>query len=73
MFSTEQQEVVQVLFLVKRLAPNIDAGSNNLLISEDLTINLLGSDGEPNRLHRGPKVVMDINRSFSELTLSSSD
>ena len=26
---------------------NVDAGSNNLLISEDLTINLLGSDGEP--------------------------
>ena len=54
---------------------NIDAGSNNLLISEDLTINLLGSDGEPESFkHRGPKVVMDINRSFSELTaLRSSD
>ena len=54
---------------------NVDAGSNNLLISEDLTINLLGSDGEPESFkHRGPKVVMDINRSFSELTaLRSSD
>ena len=54
---------------------NVDAGSNNLLISEDLTISLLGSDGEPESFkHRGPKVVMDINRSFSELTaLRSSD
>ncbi|RZP22240.1 MAG: hypothetical protein EVA26_03705 [Burkholderiaceae bacterium] len=54
---------------------NVDAGSNSLLISEDLTINLLGSDGEPESFkHRGPKVVMDINRSFSELTaLRSSD
>ena len=54
---------------------NVDAGSNNLLISEDLTINLLGSDGEPESFkHRGPKVVMDINRSFSELNaLRSSD
>ena len=48
---------------------NVDAGNNNLLISEDLTISLLGSDGEPESFkHRGPKVVMDINRSFSELT-----
>ena len=54
---------------------NVDAGNNNLLISEDLTISLLGSDGEPESFkHRGPKVVMDINRSFSELTaLRSSD
>ena len=54
---------------------NVDAGSNNLLISEDLTVNLLGSDGEPESFkHRGPKVVMDINRSFGELTaLRSSD
>ena len=35
----------------------------------------MGSDGEPESFkHRGPKVVMDINRSFSELTaLRSSD
>ena len=54
---------------------NVDAGNNNLLISEDLTISLLGSDGEPESFkHRGPKVVMDINRSFGELTaLRSSD
>ena len=54
---------------------NIDAGSNHLIISEDLTINLLGSDGEPESFkHRGPKVIMDLNRSFSELTaLRSSD
>ena len=54
---------------------NVDAGNNNLLISEDLTISLLGSDGEPESFkHRGPKVVMDINRTFLELTaLRSSD
>ena len=39
------------------------------MISEDLTVSLLGSDGEPESFkHRGPKVVMNINRSFSDLT-----
>ena len=54
---------------------NVDAGNNSLLISEDMTISLLGSDGKPESFkHRGPGIVLDINRSFSDLTaLRSSD
>ncbi len=54
---------------------NVDSGNNNLLISDDMTVSLLGSDGEPESFtQRGPKVVMSVNRTFSELTaLRSSD
>ena len=40
-----------------------------------MTISLLGSDGKPESFkHRGPGIVLDINRSFSDLTaLRSSD
>ncbi|OUV02948.1 MAG: hypothetical protein CBC42_05435 [Betaproteobacteria bacterium TMED82] len=54
---------------------NVDAGNNSLLISDDMTISLLGADGNPESFtQRGPKVTVDINRQFSELTaLRSSD
>lgn len=54
---------------------NVDAANNGLVISEDLTVSMLGSDGNPESFtQRGPKVSMSVNRSFSELTaLRSSD
>ena len=66
MFLIELQEVIS-LISSETTRSNVDAGSN-LLISEELTINLLGSDGEPESFkHRGPKVVMDINHGLVSL------
>ncbi|OUT97693.1 MAG: hypothetical protein CBC01_05545 [Betaproteobacteria bacterium TMED41] len=54
---------------------SVDAANNSLVISDDLTVSLLGSDGNPESYtQRGPSVSMSVNRSFSELTaLRSSD
>ena len=54
---------------------NVDAANNGLIISQDLTVTMLGSDGNPESFtQRGPKVSMSVNRGFSELTaLRSSD
>ena len=51
---------------------NVTAGNNGLVISDDLTVTMLGSDGlSENINHRAPGVTMSVARAYQALPLLS--